>query len=459
MKWFDRKGIRIQLYFLFVGFAICIIGVTCFIQLFNIKQRLRNDTLDSLQDITWNISATYGTDAYEKAIRAAVYSGDYIIRTITEDGSELLSIGIVGRNVEWPQGNIDIKELVSLLNNSNGFINYEVKDGNKEWIVYAQVLASWEGSREMILVAQSTAKEKEMIEHNIFQLIQIGCIILIITLFLAWFLTRKFLKPIEDITKSAKMIAKGDFAVSLPKNTYTEINLLSNTLEIAANQFANYEQIRRDLIANLSHDMRTPLTMIKAYAEMIQTISGDNEEKRDNHLEVIISQADKLSEFVNASLDLARLQAKSSQLHLSKFSLGILVNEIILHLKVIYQNNVQFDINIKDKYMIKADRGMMEQVIYNLINNAIKYSGKVIHVNVRLDNKKVLFEVIDHGIGIAKEDLPQIWIKYYKVNPFAKDCGSTGVGLSIVKEILEQHDFAYGVESEVGKGCRFWFIV
>ncbi len=102
---------------------------------------------------------------------------------------------------------------------------------------------------------------------------------------------------------------------------------------------------------------------------------------------------------------------------------------------------------------------MMEQVIYNLINNAIKYSSTVVHVNVKYESKQILFEVIDHGIGIAKEDLSQIWIKYYKVNPFAKDKISTGVGLSIVKEILDQHGFDYGVDSEVGKGSRFWFSI
>lgn len=444
---------------MFVGFSIGIVGAVGFIQLFDIKNRFRDETVNTLQNITWNISSTYGTEAYEKAINAAVYSGEYLIKTMTEDGKELLSIGIVGKEIEWPQGDIQLADFIESLDNSNGYINYQLRDGNKEWVVYAQVLASWEGKREIIFVAKSTEEEKEKINHIIFDLLKMGCIILLITLFLAWFVIRRFLKPIDDITKSAKMISKGDYAVTLPKNTYTEINLLSDTLEMAAKEFANYEQIRRDLIANLSHDMRTPLTMIKAYAEMILNISGNNQEKRNNHLEVIISQSNKLSEFVNASLDLARLQSKSMHLNLIKFSLGKLVNEVINHFNIIYQNSVQFNLNIEEKYVIKADKVIFEQVIYNLINNAIKYSGDTVHVNVRLENKKVLFEVIDHGIGIAKEDLPQIWIKYYKVNPFAKDCGSTGVGLSIVKEILEQHGFEYGVESEVGKGCRFWFCV
>lgn len=433
--------------------------IVWFIQLFNIRQRLRDETLDSLQNITRNISSTYGTDAYYKSMRAAAYSGEYLIKTMTEDGAQLDTVGIAGKNIEWPKKITQKDDLIKQLNNSNGYIHYEVKDDKINWIVYAQVLASWEGKREIIFVAQSTEHEEKEIRNMLVQLIESSCIVLVIALFLAWFLTTKFLKPIEIITNNAKKLAKGDYSVTFPRDTYTEINLLSDTLARAANEFANYEQIRRDLIANVSHDMRTPLTMIKAYAEMIQTISGDDPEKRDLHLDIIISQTDKLSEFINLSLDLARLQAKETKLHITKFSLGALVNEVVQHLMAIYGHDVNFDLNVEKKYSVKADKGMMEQVIYNLINNAIKYSSETIQINVKNEDKHILFEVIDHGIGIAKEDLSQIWVKYYKVNPFARDGGSTGVGLSIVKEILDQHGFDYGVDSEVGKGSRFWFCI
>ncbi|WP_178138555.1 HAMP domain-containing sensor histidine kinase [Parasporobacterium paucivorans] len=442
---------------MFIGFAVIIVGVVFFIQLFNIKQRVRQDTLDSLRNITWNISATYGTDAYYKAMRAAAYSGEYQIKTMTEDGEELDSVGVAGLDARWPLKILKMDNLIEQLKNSNGYIDYVIEDGNTDWVVHAQVLASWEGKREIIFVAKSTDHEKAVINNVQLQLLEISLIVFAFALLMSWFLARQFLKPIVIITNSAKKLANGDYSVSFPQNTYAEINLLSETMEMAAREFANYEQNRRDLIANVSHDMRTPLTMIKAYAEMILNISGDNQEKRDRHLGIIIEQTDKLSIFVNASLNLAKLQSKETKLQLQKFSLGRLVNEVIEHLKVIYGKDAVFETKIFEKYMIKADKPMIEQVLFNVIINAVKYSGGPIYINVRCEGKHILFEVIDHGVGIAGEDLPNIWIKYYKINPGSKDFGSTGVGLSIVKEILDQHNFEYGVDSEPGKGSRFWF--
>lgn len=459
MKLLDKKGIQFRLYILFVGFSILLIFIVWFIQLFNVKNRLREETFDSLQNITWNISATYGTDAYPKAMRAAAYSGEYLIKTMTEDGVEMEHIGITGLDIEWPQKITETDDLISKIDKSNGYIDYEVKDGDISWIVHAQVLASWQGVREIIFVAQSSEHEEKTIKNIILQLLESSVLVLIIALTMAWIMSKKFLKPIEEVTNNAKKLAKGIYKISFPKNTYTEINLLSDTLERAAKEFADYEKVRRDLIANVSHDMRTPLTIIKAYAEMIETLSGDDPYKRNQHIEIIIKQTDKLSEFVNLSLDLAKLQSKENILHISKFSLGKVVNEIIKHFKVIYKNEIEFDLNIENKYMIKADKVMIEQVIHNFIANAIKYSDSIIHINVRKSGNKILFEIIDHGQGIDKEDLDSIWIKYYKINRMANDNGSTGVGLSIIKEILEQHGFDYGVESVVGKGSRFWFEV
>ena len=459
MKLIDRKGIQFRLYLLFVGFSVLLICIVWFIQLFNVKQRLRDETINSLQNITWNISSTYGTDAYYKAMRAAAFSGEYLIKTMTEDGVEMEHIGITGLDIEWPKKITETDDLIIKLDHSNGYIDYEVKDENTSWIVHAQVIASWQGKREIIFVAQSSEHENQQIKSLIIQLLESSVFVIIISLIIAWIFSKKFLKPITEVTNSAKKLAKGVYKISFPKNTYTEINLLSDTLERAAKEFADYEKIRRDLIANVSHDMRTPLTMIKAYAELILTISGNEPEKREQHLKIIIKQSDKLSEFVNLSLDLAKLQSKDNSLQITRFSLGKLVNEMISHLKVIYKDKVEFDISIESKYLIKADKVMMEQVIHNFIVNAIRYSDSVIHIKVKKHDKKVMFEIIDHGQGIAKLDLGSIWIKYYKVNRMANDNGSTGVGLSIIKEILELHGFDYGVESTLGKGSRFWFTI
>lgn len=454
----DRKGLLFRLYLILVIFALAIVVVIGMTQLFAVKKQARQDTKQQLQRTARNISSTYGTDAYEKAIRSVLYSRDYIVRTMTEDGEILIDTNEISWYIRWPEIEFELEEILDSLDHSEGYIYLEERDSsNKEWIIYGQVVASWDGTRELLFIATDSSSEKQTVNNAMFRFLMIAVIVVIISFAVCWFIAKYYLRPVHDITDRAKALSQGDYSVHFPKESYTEMNTLSETLEGAVEQLANYEQIRRDMIANLSHDMRTPLTMIKAYAEMIQTISGDDPEKRNAHLEVIISQSDKLSAFVSGSLDLGRLQSKTVELNYRRFALNQFVESQVKGLIEIDKGQHKFILNLEPECYVYADLERIGQVVTNLVNNSMKYGGDRIDINVKRIKDSVRLEIIDYGEGIPEEKLQYVWTKYYRVNPYGKDAGSAGLGLSIVKEIADLHGLRYGAESPPDCGAYFWF--
>ncbi len=293
----------------------------------------------------------------------------------------------------------------------------------------------------------------------------VALILMIVTLFISALFAARISNPIIRINQSAKDLPHGEFNVEIEEHDYAEIKQLAATLQSASKEIAKSDDLRRELMANISHDLRTPLTMIKAYAEMIRDLSGDNPEKRERHLKVIIDETDRLSSLVNDILDLSKLQAGVTEMNLETFDFGERLSGVISRFDILKEKDgIIIQLEAQKGIFITADVTKLEQVVYNLINNAVTYTGDDNTVVVRLYRKSVgviRFEVIDHGDGIAPEYIPYIWDRYYKVSERNKThkrakMGS-GIGLSIVKSVLEQHCFVYGVESEVGKGSTFWF--
>ena len=223
------------------------------------------------------------------------------------------------------------------------------------------------------------------------------------------------------------------------------------------------DELRRDLMANVSHDLKTPLTMIKAYAEMIRDISYKDQDKMNEHLSIIVDETDRLTVLVNDILDLSRMQSNADSLSIEKFDLADDIKTIVNRYQIIKETEkYTINLDIPNSIMIKADKKKLNQVIYNLINNAINYTGddKTVTVRVTKHKKYYLVEISDTGKGIKESEIPYIWNKYYKNDKnHQRNVVSTGLGLSIVKEILELHDYEYGVKSVLKKGTTFYFKI
>lgn len=275
------------------------------------------------------------------------------------------------------------------------------------------------------------------------------------------FVSMVITNPICEVTKKAKKLAEGDFDVKFGGNTYcTEVAELSEALDYASSEISKADKMQKELIANVSHDFKTPLTMIKAYASMIQEISGDDPEKRKKHTQIIIDEADRLTALVGDLLDLSKMQAGIESFEKTVFNLS---EEIYLvagrfHYLTETQNYI-IETEIDDECYTYAGKSRVEQVLYNLIGNAVNYTGEDKKVLIRLKKQENVsrFEVVDSGKGIAEEELDTIWERYYRSDESHKrPIKGTGLGLSIVKTILKKHNINFGVRSRIDKGSCFW---
>ena len=293
------------------------------------------------------------------------------------------------------------------------------------------------------------------------QLLYVTIISLVFSAIISIFISKNLSKPLRIMNDSAKKLAQGNYDVKFEKGGYVELDELADTLNFATFEMAKTDKIRKELIANVSHDLRTPLTMIKAYSEMIRDLSGDNKEKREEHLKVIIDEADRLTRIVNDMMDLSKIESGIIKLNKEKIDIAEVVNSIKNGFNILSDNKeCIIKVTSPEQAFALADKTKIEQVVYNLVNNAINHSldNKSIQIKITISSKKVRVEVIDNGPGIAKEELAHIWSRYYKVDKtFKRSNTGSGLGLSIVKNILEKHGANYGVESKVGVGSNFWF--
>lgn len=284
-----------------------------------------------------------------------------------------------------------------------------------------------------------------------------GIMILLATL-LAIIISKYISNPIEQINRSAKVLATGNYETEFRGKGFLEIKELSDTLNTAALELSKVERLRRELMANISHDLRTPLSFIYSYAEMMHDFPY---EVTSEQSKVIMDESKRLTSLVNDMLDISNLETGMAKLNKENYNLTESLQKTINRMKELIKNEgylLSFE-HDEDVYLL-ADEVKITQAFYNLLLNAITYSGedKTVIVRQSIKDSMVRIEVIDHGEGVSQSDLPYIWERYYKVDKTHKRPKmGTGLGLSIVKNIIDMHEGEYGVESESGKGSIFWF--
>lgn len=341
------------------------------------------------------------------------------------------------------------KEIIKLKDptNKTRSILYNLKTENNEFIILNTALEDVNSTTSVLRG----------------QLIYITLIVILLAIIVSIYLSKTLNKPILNITKEAKKLAKGNSELSIEESNIKEIDDLANALNYASREINKTDELRRDLLANVSHDLKTPLTMIKAYAEMVRDINKDDEEKRNENLNIIIDETDRLNILVNDILNLSKLEENQEKLELTEFDLVDLINNIIKKYNIIKETeNYKFILKLPKKALVYGDVNKISQVIYNLVNNAINYTGDDLTVTIEVIEKKksYLVNIIDTGKGIKEEELNLIWNKYYKNEKNHKrNKVGTGVGLSIVKNILDRHKFKYGVKSKLGIGTTFYFEI
>lgn len=288
----------------------------------------------------------------------------------------------------------------------------------------------------------------------------IALVMLFIGILGAFLFSRWFSKPLTEISCAAREMAKGNYKVRVTPRSTDEIGTLAHDFNTMADEVSRTSELQRDLIANISHDLRTPLTLIKGYAETVRDLTGNNVKKRNDHLNVIVEETDRLSALVNSVMELSKYASGTEKLNLMHFDLAQFCDEVAYRYGDAFtKGGYTLEVRADACCMVEADPDMLGRVIHNFLSNAMHHVGEDGWVALRvlpLESGVTRVEIEDHGTGITPEDLPYIFDKYYRSRTDAGKVG-TGLGLSISKAILVNHGFAFGVLSKVGSGSTFWF--
>lgn len=333
---------------------------------------------------------------------------------------------------------------------------------NTEIILYAKKILSEEKSAKILLVSLPVESVSETVMLIKNQIVYIIAILLILSVLMGTFISRTLVKPILKLNKSVQAMAGGDLSIRIEPESQDEIGELTKNFDKMAVELNRTDSLRKELIANVSHELRTPLGLIRGYAEMVRDIG--NEQKKTEHLNVIIDESERLSAIVNDILELSQLQSGHTELKPVPFDIAKLIEQTVEKYAVISgKNKISLSFaGESGEVIIRADRAKIEQVLHNLIANALNHTPEHGTVTVTLEAQQgtSYIEVRDSGPGIAQEDIGHIWERYYKSRKTErKIIDGTGLGLAIVKEILQAHGFRHGVRSHPGQGSAFYFEV
>lgn len=315
----------------------------------------------------------------------------------------------------------------------------------------------------VVLYFRATVVQKEIgINAMIIAAVLASVFALGLSFILSIWLSNKISKPIQNYADAAQKLGQGNYRqkIEIDDKVFYELKQLGQAFNQAAEEIEKTDTQRKEFLANITHDLRTPLTMIRAYAEMIRDISGSNENKRNAHAQIIIDEADRLSLLVEDVLNVSKLEAGTLKMNFVLTDMTNLCrNALALYNVKIEKDGYHIISSLDENAFAIADAQRITQVIHNLIQNAVNYTGedKTVKVNLKKLDDGVRIEISDSGVGIAPEDIESVWTRYYQVNQKKRGKMGSGLGLDIAHGILTSHNAKFGIESELGKGTTFWF--
>ena len=485
-----KKGISIRwkLLLYMMGFVLVILLITWFFQIFLLDDFYRaikkTEMKEAAQVLEQNLqSESLSEIARTNAVDHSLYVRIY--RIDSNSAEEIVHADDTGNNIpillsqEHLQdfynkakvnggafysrlafGHLELPEedlLDMILFDSEAENNAKIPDKSIR-MIYVSIAHDATDGEYLIFLDTSLQPLNSTVRTLGLQYVWILIIILIAAVLMAWILYRRISAPLIRMNTAAKALSVGKYDVDFAGYGYRETRELANTLNYAAHELSRADHLQKELIANISHDLRTPLTLIKGYSEVMRDFP---DETTPENMQILIDETARLSDLVNDLLDLSRMQAGAKGLKAEYFDITASIQEVISrHEALLKHRGFKIEFQFDTPVWVYADRGMILQVLYNLINNAVNYSGEDHRVVLSQERNgaSVRISVRDTGAGIAPEELPLIWDRYYKVDKVHKRAMvGTGLGLSIVKEILELHHTIYGVDSTIGVGSTFWF--
>ncbi len=303
-------------------------------------------------------------------------------------------------------------------------------------------------------------------------LVWVTILSLIIGFLLSWLIARKFAVPVKKLSEKAKRLGENDYTAEFKKGLCSELDDLNETLDKTNCKLIESRNYQMELLADVSHDLRTPLTMIKGYAEMVRDISREDEAQCTKDIDVIIKEADRLTALVNEIMEYSELKTRNMKLNQSENSDGSGISELTEHSRVDLSSLVKktadsFDSlykhqgyiieeNIESNVFTPGLQSRLERALYNLVDNAVRHTrdSRKVRITLRKEGTKAIVEVRDFGSGIPDSEIDHIWDRYY-TSRMRQGKGVSGIGLAIVKQTTELHNGRCYARNEPDKGCTF----
>lgn len=303
----------------------------------------------------------------------------------------------------------------------------------------------------------------ELLESMNKTIIMSSLWLMLAALIAVYIISERLVSPIRAMSRAVKEFAAGHFDVRVPVNGNDEVAELSEAFNNMANSLQHSEETKQIFLSNVSHDLRTPMTTISGFIDGILD-GAIPPEKHQHYLGIIASEVRRLSRLVSTLLDITKIQAGERKFNMAPFDICEQAREIIISSEQRLEDkklDVQFNAD-RDNMYVNADRDAIHQILYNICDNAIKFSkeGGVYDISIRESGNKVVVSVYNEGDGIPEEDLPYVFDRFYKSDK-SRGLDKTGVGLGlyIARTIIEAHKEKIWVESEYGKWCKFTFTL
>ena len=483
MKQNRKKGLKWITFSTIIFYTILLIGILWFLQVFFIDDFYVVGKDFKIENKIENIHKILYENDYQEQINQIIKHDSYCVMVFEQDKMIYATSGTDGTGCPTlKEDNQEIQkyydELLHQSKQSNKVVKNKINSTELRYIsqvslsvnemkgtkikktkYYSMKYNASQTPRMLLIDARLTPLDATL--HTLkVQLAMISIVMMIISMITANYIAKRLSKPIVKMNKEAKSLANGNYDFHFDGKAYREVEELSETLNYAAKELNKVDTLRKEFLANMSHDLRTPLTMIAGYGEVMRDIPGENTAE---NVQVIIDECMRLNKLVNDILDISKLNAGVDECKISRFNVTDLIRAIInRHEKFLNleANTIYFD--YMQDVEVLADQIKIEQVIYNLLTNAIHHStdGKKIEVTQKIEGNRVRIDIKDNGNGIEEDQLPYIWNRYYKINKqYVRSNIGSGMGLSIVKAIFDVHKIEYGVTSKLNEGTCFYFYL
>ena len=451
------RSLRANLLIYFLVFSAIILSFLYFFQIIFFNTYYKINRTNILEQTVSQIEKSYNKKNREDILNTLSIDNEVCIQIIDDDNLVYYSDYYRHCAGKDDAGLKEIKE--EFMKSKNKYLKLEFINNayNNKSLVYGKQI-----QKNTYLFANASLQPMDKsISLLKSQFIYVAFTVLLLSFIISYYFSKRIADPILKINTAAKKLGSKSNEAKFVCNTEVyELKELANTLNEAAKELSKTDELRREFLANVSHDLKTPLTMIEAYAASARDLNYNNKKKRERDLNIIIDEAERLNMLVNDILLLSKMENRNTKLNIEQIDIKNFISTILERFAIYKNDGYIFEFNENDTYIIEADKQGLERVIYNLVNNAINYTGddKKVKISYEKDKNYLRINIIDTGKGIEEKDKKIVWNKYFRINKrHRREARGTGLGLSIVREILDEHNFEYGIDSKINKGSCFWF--